>query len=43
MEKKALFEKVKQKLIECYDPLKIYIFGSYAWGHPDEEIGRAHV
>ena len=33
---KAL-EVVKEKLIEIYDPLSIYLFGSYAWGTPDNE------
>lgn len=30
-------EEVKQRLVKLYNPLEIYIFGSYAWGHPDEE------
>lgn len=30
-------ENVKNKLIELYKPLEIYLFGSYAWGYPDEE------
>lgn len=30
-------EEVKKRLVEVYDPLKIYLFGSYAWGHPTEE------
>lgn len=30
-------EEVKQKLIKTYKPLEIYIFGSYAWGCPDED------
>lgn len=30
-------EEVKKRLIQTYNPLEIYIFGSYAWGHPDEE------
>jgi uncharacterized protein len=34
---KETIKKVKQRLIETYDPLEIYIFGSYAWGCPDED------
>lgn len=30
-------EEVKERLIKTYDPLAIYIFGSYAWGHPTED------
>ena len=30
-------DEVKKRLIEAYNPLEIYLFGSYAWGHPDEE------
>ena len=32
-----MMEIVKQKLLETYNPLEIYVFGSYAWGKPDEE------
>ncbi len=30
-------EEVKQKLINLYNPVEIYLFGSYDWGCPDEE------
>lgn len=30
-------EQVKERLIKIYDPVAIYIFGSYAWGKPNEE------
>lgn len=30
-------EEVKQRLIQTFNPLEIYLFGSYASGHPDEE------
>lgn len=30
-------EEVKNRLIKVYSPLEIYLFGSYAWGTPDEE------
>lgn len=32
-----LIEKVKERLIKAYDPLEIYLFGSYAYGAPNEE------
>jgi predicted nucleotidyltransferase len=30
-------EMVKKRLIALYDPLAIYVFGSYAWGKPTDE------
>ncbi|MBN2546741.1 MAG: nucleotidyltransferase domain-containing protein [Spirochaetes bacterium] len=36
IDKKTL-EIVKNKLIQVYNPLIIYIFGSYAWGNPEED------
>ena len=32
-----LIEIVKTKLSDTYNPLSIYIFGSYAWGNPTQE------
>jgi uncharacterized protein len=32
-----IIEEVKKRLINVYQPEAIYLFGSYAWGHPDEE------
>jgi len=32
-----IIEEVKKRLIQAYGPLEIYLFGSYAWGSPDEE------
>ncbi|MBX9831308.1 nucleotidyltransferase domain-containing protein [Candidatus Babeliales bacterium] len=32
-----IIEEVKKRLIEVYDPLTIYLFGSYAWGTPTED------
>lgn len=29
--------KVKDRLVKAYHPLEIYLFGSYAWGTPNEE------
>ena len=37
MTKKALIEEVKKRLIEVYNPVAIYLFGSYAWGIPTED------
>jgi uncharacterized protein len=33
---KKFVEDIKNRLIEVYQPLFIYLFGSYAWGNPDE-------
>jgi predicted nucleotidyltransferase len=30
-------EEVKNRLIKVYNPLAIYMFGSYAWGIPNED------
>ena len=32
-----MIEEVKNRLVSTYNPEKIYLFGSYAWGTPDEE------
>lgn len=32
-----IIEEVKNRLVEAYKPMAIYLFGSYAWGHPDED------
>lgn len=32
-----IIEEVKNRLIQTYDPIAIYLFGSYAWGNPDDE------
>lgn len=37
MVNEALMQEVTKRLVKTYDPLKIYLFGSYAWGHPDKE------
>lgn len=34
---KEKIEEVKKRLIKVYQPLEIYIFGSYAWGTPNED------
>ena len=33
---KEIIEEVKKRLVKTYDPLTIYLFGSYAWGTPTE-------
>lgn len=33
----AILEEVKKRLVKAYNPLEIYVFGSYVWGTPDEE------
>ncbi len=37
MVNETLMQEVTKRLVETYKPLEIYLFGSYAWGHPDEE------
>ena len=38
MEKQnAVIGKIMKSLVEVYNPIEIYIFGSYAWGNPNEE------
>lgn len=32
-----IIEEVKNRLVKVYNPLEIYLFGSYAWGTPTEE------
>lgn len=32
-----IIEEVKKRLVNVYKPESIYLFGSYAWGHPDDE------
>ena len=29
--------EIKDKLIKTYQPITIYLFGSYAWGNPDKD------
>ncbi len=33
----AVINALKQKLLAEYDPLKVILFGSYAYGHPDRD------
>ena len=34
---KETIEEVKNRLVKTYNPLAIYLFGSYAWGHPTKD------
>ncbi len=34
---KKLIQEATECLVQVYDPLEIYVFGSYAWGDPTEE------
>ena len=37
MIKREVIDEVKNRLVKAYDPLAIYLFGSYAWGTPTED------
>jgi len=37
MIERETIDEVKNRLVKTYDPLKIYLFGSYAWGSPSED------
>lgn len=37
MIKKEIIEEVKNRLVKTYNPIAIYLFGSYAWGTPTED------
>lgn len=32
-----IINDVKERLVALYNPIEIYLFGSYAWGNPDNE------
>jgi len=34
---KEVIDEVKNRLVKVYDPVAIYLFGSYAWGTPTED------
>ncbi len=34
---KDVIEDVKNRLVKAYNPVAIYLFGSYAWGNPTED------
>jgi uncharacterized protein len=33
----SIISEVVRRLVNVYHPLKVYLFGSYAWGEPREE------
>ena len=37
MIKKQVINSIKDTLVAVYHPLKIYLFGSYAWGSPTKD------
>lgn len=37
MIKHTTIQEITQRLIKTYNPQEIYLFGSYAWGQPDED------
>lgn len=37
MVSKEILEEVKNRLVTTYNPVAIYLFGSYAWGSPTED------
>jgi predicted nucleotidyltransferase len=37
MVNKETIEEVKNRLVKAYNPVAIYLFGSYAWGSPTED------
>jgi len=34
---RQVIEVIKNKLVTVYNPITIYLFGSYAWGEPTED------
>ncbi len=34
---KEIINEIKNRLVETYNPIAIYVFGSYAWGTPTED------
>jgi uncharacterized protein len=37
MTRKKILDEVKNRLIKVYNPIAIYLFGSYAWGTPSKD------
>jgi predicted nucleotidyltransferase len=37
MIQKNIIEEVKNRLVKAYNPVAIYLFGSYAWGNPTDD------
>jgi len=36
-DKQIIIQEVTSRLVDTYQPLEIYLFGSYAWGQPDQD------
>jgi predicted nucleotidyltransferase len=32
-----IVDEIKNRLVKAYSPKAIYLFGSYAWGQPDDQ------
>ena len=37
MVNQKIIDEVKKRLVKTYNPIAIYVFGSYAWGAPTED------
>lgn len=37
MIRQDVIREMVDRLVDVYNPLEIYLFGSYAWGNPDAE------
>ncbi len=37
MIEKKILKEVKNRLVKTYNPIEIYLFGSYAWGTPTQD------
>lgn len=37
MRNQKIIDEARDRLIKAYDPVAIYLFGSYAWGTPTED------
>ena len=37
MVSRDVLDDIRNRLVKAYDPIAIYLFGSYAWGTPNEE------
>ena len=32
-----IIQEVVRRLVKAYDPLEVYLYGTYAWGNPNED------
>jgi len=37
MVSRDVLDDMRNRLVKAYDPIAIYLFGSYAWGTPNED------